>query len=80
MAQNEEKWNEFVEKAFEAAGLPEVSEDQLETGTYTNAQVAEMYRNDPTRLLSLLMGVSNLGNPAEKRSILSFAVDMDQKK
>jgi hypothetical protein len=71
------KYQEFVTKAFIAAGLPEVEEHQLETGTYTNAQIAEKMRGDPRKLLSLLMGVSNMGkSQAEKRSILSFAVDM----
>lgn len=70
------KYQAFVEKAFEAAGLPEIKEEDLEAGTYTNAQIAERLRNDPFQLLALLMRVSNLGNEAEKRSILSFAVDL----
>ncbi len=74
--EQEAKWQKFVETSFKAAGLSEVDQSQLETGTYTNAQIAEKLRDDPQKLLSLLMNVSNMGNEAEKRSILSFAVDM----
>jgi len=74
--QNDTKWQKFVESAFKAAGLPEVTADQLETGTYTNAEIAEKFRGNPIELLNLLMGVSNQGGPAEKRNILSLAVDM----
>ncbi len=74
--QEQKKWQNFVETAFKAADLPEVTEDQLEAGTYTNAQIAEKLRADPLKLISLLMGVSTLGGCAEKRSVLSFAVDM----
>ena len=69
------KWQKFVDSAFQAADLPEVPEEQLEVGTYTNAQIAEKLQGDPMKLLSLLMGVSTMGGHAEKRSILSFAVD-----
>ena len=73
---NEEKWQKLVKTAFEAAGLPEVAEDQLEPGTYTNAQIAEKLRSNPARFVRMLMEVSELGNQAEKRSTLSFAVDL----
>ncbi|MBM4401831.1 MAG: hypothetical protein FJ044_01140 [Candidatus Cloacimonetes bacterium] len=71
----EEKWGEFVAAAFKAAGLPEVAEEELEVGTYTNRQITERFRNDPLRLISLLMQLPD-GNPASRRSILSFAVDL----
>lgn len=73
---DEAKWQKFVTIAFEAAKLPEVTEDQLEAGSYTNVQIAEKLRDDPLRLLSLLNGVSRMDSPVEKRSILSFAVDI----
>ena len=69
------KWQNFVAAAFNAAELPEVGENDLELGTYTNAQIAEKLRGNPGRLLSLLMNVSKMGSPAQKRSILSFAVE-----
>ncbi|MFC1598842.1 hypothetical protein ACFL2U_02470 [Patescibacteria group bacterium] len=69
-----EKGKELFEKAFETAGLPEVEERDLETGTYTNQQIAEKF-DDPKDLLVLLMKLPG-GDPASKRSILSFAVDM----
>lgn len=76
-AENEQEahWQEIVEIAFEVAGLPEVDPSQLEIGTYTNAQIAEKLRGDTGRLLTLLRRVSNLGNEAAKRNILSIAVD-----
>ncbi|MBI2121915.1 MAG: hypothetical protein HYT98_02225 [Candidatus Sungbacteria bacterium] len=69
-----EKGQEFFKKAFEVADLPEVDGDVLEQGTYTNRQIAEK-AGSPEKLLSLLMNVS--GDRATKRSILSFAVEMD---
>lgn len=69
------KWAEFVESAFKAARLPEVEENQLETGTYTNAQIAEKV-GDPFRLMQLLMALPEGGGDASRRQILSFAVDM----
>jgi hypothetical protein len=71
----EARWQQFVDSAFNKAGLPEVESDRLETGTYTNAEIAEKFRNNPIKLLSLLMTVSELGDPDTKRSVLSFAVD-----
>jgi len=77
MNDKEEKWQKLVNSAFEAAKLPEVTEDQLETGTYTNAQIAEKMRDKPVKFLSLLMDISQMGGGnASRRSILSFAVDM----
>lgn len=72
----QEKWDKFVESAFANANLPEVSEDQLETGTYTNRQIAERFRDEPLRLLGLLMSLPEGGGAASRRSVLSFAVDM----
>lgn len=69
------KWEAFVEAAFKAAGLPEVAEEELEVGTYTNQQIAERFRSDPMRLMTLLMQLPG-GGPASRRSILSFAVDL----
>ncbi len=77
MSQDNMEWQEIGKKAFEAAGLPEIPEHLLEIGTYTNAQMIEMFRDEPGELLLLLMRVSLLGTKAvSKRSILSFAVDM----
>jgi len=71
----EEKWVAFVGAAFKAANLPDVPEDQLETGTYTNRQIADKFRSNPARLLGILMDLPG-GNDASKRAILSFVVDM----
>lgn len=65
---------EFFTKVFEAAGLPEVDEKDLEPGTYTNRQIAEKVVS-PEDLLFMLMGLLG-GCQASKRSILSFMVDM----
>lgn len=70
-----ERGQELFRKAFEAAGLPEVEEKKLEPGTYTNRQIAEK-AGSPERLVVLLMRVH--GNRAEKRSILSFSVEMEE--
>lgn len=75
---DEVKWQRFVTTAFKAAELPEIAEDQLETGTYTNAQIAEKLRDDPMKLLSLLMGVSRMGSHLDKRSMLSFAIEITE--
>ena len=72
---NTDDGRNLFEKVFEAAGLPEVEEKDLEPGTYTNLQLAEMARS-PEKLLALLMKVPG-NDPASKRSILSFAVEME---
>ncbi|MBI3421043.1 MAG: hypothetical protein HY006_03185 [Candidatus Sungbacteria bacterium] len=69
------KWNEFVAAAFEAAGLPEVDERNLEPGTYTNQQIVAKVRH-PSELLRLLTGLPQDSSVAAKRSILSFALDL----
>ncbi len=71
-AELEVQWQEFVKSQFEAAGLPEVDPSQLETGTYTNAQIAEKFRGRPEELRALLNRVPRTGNEAEKRNILSL--------
>ena len=73
-----EKGKRLVKAAFEIAGLPEVAEAELEPGTYTNQQIVEMTES-PKRLIALLMGLPD-NDPAFKRSILSFAVEMDRDK
>lgn len=74
---SEEKWQKFVSAAFTAANLPDVPEDQLEVGTYTNAQIAEKFKDDPLKFVGILMKLSEMsGNDAEKRSILSFTADI----
>ncbi|MFZ5424294.1 MAG: hypothetical protein ACOZAO_00685 [Patescibacteria group bacterium] len=70
-----EKGKQLIESAFKAANLPEVQENELETGTYTNMQIAKMF-DDPAELISLLMALPKGGGNASRRSILSFAVEM----
>ena len=70
-----EKGQKLIKSAFESAKLPEVEKSQLETGTYTNQQVAEKC-GDPAILVSLLMKLPINGGNASRRSILSFAVDL----
>lgn len=78
--QNDEKWHKFVEALFKTANMPEVTVDQLEAGTYTNAQIAEKLRESPLELMSLVASVSELGGgDASRRQVLSFAVDMVDK-
>ncbi len=71
-----QKGKEFIEAAFKAANLPEVKETDLEPGTYTNQQIAEKVDN-PEKLLALLMGLPG-NDRASKRSILSFAIEMEE--
>ncbi|HEY4505423.1 MAG TPA: hypothetical protein VJG67_01915 [Candidatus Paceibacterota bacterium] len=74
--QNDEtRWAAFVESAFKAANLPDVPKDELETGTYTNRQIADNFRQRPIEFMSLLMDLPD-GSDASRRSILSFAVDL----
>ena len=65
----------LVAIAFETANLHEVDENELEIGTYTNAQVA-VKCSSPTQLVALLMKLPDGGGNASRRSVLSFAVDM----
>ncbi|HUW24631.1 MAG TPA: hypothetical protein VMW04_03315 [Patescibacteria group bacterium] len=68
-------WSAFVEAAFKAAGLPEVPADQLEIGTYTNAQIAERFRKNLLGFIAVLQNLPE-GDNASRRSILSFAAEM----
>ncbi len=72
-----ENFDEVAKTAFINAGIPEVEKEELETGTYTNAEMIEKMRTNPSKLLHLIMRVSEMGDAASKRSILSFAVDME---
>lgn len=82
MSQKEIHWSEtekgrqLVEETFAAAKLPEVDENELETGTYTNVQIARKC-DDPLNLVIILMNLPEDGGNASRRSILSFAVDME---
>ena len=71
---NSEVGKVIFEEAFEKAGLPEIDENDLEVGTYTNRQIAEMF-NDPVALTALLMMLPD-NDHASKRSILSFTVEI----
>lgn len=71
-----EKWKKLVEDAFEAAGLPEVSEDQLEAGAYTNAQMIEKMKGKIFRLVDILLNVDSNYSPAYKRSVVSFTINL----
>ena len=73
--QSDIKWYTLVAKAFETAGLPEFTKDELEAGTYTNLEIAEKFRDDPMRLVTLLMHLPQAGGHASMRSVLSFAVE-----
>ena len=68
-----EEGKAMIQQAFEATGLPEVEEKDLELGTFTNRQIAEKFEA-PAELILILMGLPE-GSPASMRSILSFAVD-----
>lgn len=65
-----------VEEAFDAAGLPEVLESELEAGTYTNAQFMKAMADDLGVLLGYIKQLPSLDSAASKRSTLSFAVEM----
>lgn len=67
-------WQKLLNTAFEAAGLPEVKEEELETGTYTNAQMISKVKEYPV-LLGLLLSLPKGASAASNRSVLSFAVD-----
>jgi hypothetical protein len=73
---NTKKGQDLVREAFKAAGMPEVKETDLETGTYTNQQIAEKFE-DPMMFLTMLMQLPG-DDPVVKRSVLSMAVDMQQ--
>jgi len=79
---NDDKPNEIGsgddlwEKLFESAGLPEVKEKDLETGTYTNRQVIDRVTGDGYfTLVEILEKLPPVSSPSEKRSLLRFAVD-----
>ncbi len=72
-------YKQLIEKAFIETGLPEVSESQLETGTYTNAQIVEKLVKKLFVLFVLLARFREMNtDSATKRSMLSFAVEMSE--
>jgi hypothetical protein len=71
---SEERWNFFVTTAFKAVDLPEVAEDALEEGQFSNASIAESFRHNIPHLVSLLIRLPEEATTTEKRNILSAAV------
>ncbi len=73
----DEEYEALMLRGFAEAGLPEVDDDQLEAGTYSNATIKEMMRQQPLALAHLLSEIARSSDsPAAKRSTLSFGVDM----
>ena len=71
-----EQGKSLIKSAFDDAGMPEVTKDQLEVGTYTNADLATFF-SDPMDFLMMAMKMSgSVASPTSKRSIMSFAVEM----
>ena len=77
--QDTEKGRVFINKVFSDIGMPEVTEAQLEVGTYTNAQLASHFE-DPIQLYNVLCQLNPHNSAASNRSILSFRVEMMPKK
>lgn len=73
---SESKWKEFYQLCFKTAEIPEVKQEDLEVGTYTNQQIAEHFRKEPEKLVAVLMQLPKDANPGSKRSILSFLIEM----
>ncbi len=71
----EKKWQQFYKSQFDVIDLPEVEADQLSQGLYTNAQIAEYFKDNPFKLIPLLTIVEPNCDEYTKRSILSQAVD-----
>ncbi len=71
-----ERGKALIKSAFDDAGMHEVTKDQLEVGTYTNADLAAFF-SDPMEFLIMTTKMSKSGtSPVSKRSIMSFAVEM----
>ncbi len=71
---NSKRGQSLLEEAFKMGGLPEVKEDDLATGIYTNQQIAEKCET-ATQLIIKIESLSAYSNLATKRAILSFWVD-----
>ncbi|KKS17365.1 MAG: hypothetical protein UU77_C0001G0025 [candidate division WWE3 bacterium GW2011_GWC1_41_7] len=71
-----EEGRKFADSAFKAAGLEEPIGVPLETGTYSNEEIARKF-DDPRKFLVFLMHLENMGgSEASKRSIASITIDM----
>lgn len=62
--------------AFNAAGLSEVDNRQLEGGTYTNAQIITMMSTYPSDLFGLILSLPSDVSAPSKRRQLSLGVDV----
>lgn len=70
----------LADAAFKQAGLEEPKGVALETGTYSNEQIARKFE-DSLMLLYFLMQISKLNSSeASKRSVASFALDLNLSK
>ena len=70
------RWQRFFKSQFNAIDLPEVEEDQLAYGLYTNTQIAEKFKANPYKIIPLLKIVDPNFDEYTKRSILSQAIDV----
>ena len=71
---NSEIGQNLFKEAFKMAGLPEVKEEDLGVGIYTNQQIAEKCEN-ATRLIVKIINLLDITDPVIKRAILSSWVD-----
>jgi hypothetical protein len=78
-----DKWQEVAAAVFVDMGMPEVAQEQLRPGDYTNAEIIEGFRDES---LGLLISLNELRELAEKshgldiRRVLSFALDKKKEK
>lgn len=77
--QDTEIGKKFIAEVFAGAGMPEVEKKDLETGTYTNKELADFFPSG-LDLWHALHQLRFQADPIIKRSILSFAVESMPKK
>lgn len=74
--QTDEQYAEFIRRAFELAEMPEVEEDQLEEGCYTNAHITSLFREDPHGLVIAILALPKTEVEISKRRLLSMTCDI----
>ena len=70
-----DKGQKFVQAAFDEVNLPNIPENQLEPGTYTNQQIAAKCVS-PVALLVLLRQLPKDTTNESRRAVLSLGVDV----
>lgn len=70
-----DKWAKEIDEAFRKADMPDVPGVIREAGSYSNAQLIDMFNDNPQELIKLL-GMFSGADSATRRGAVSLAADL----